>query len=126
MKTSAASLQAPKESGSAAFNGEEQYDLELAGWVSTRTLESRNHSADLINILTKQMSLDTLIKRIREREIDLSPDFQRAEVWKPTARNRLIECFLSVFHCHSMWTRDEEHWLVVDGLPAAVNPPGTS
>ena len=36
----------------------------------------------LINIRTTQMSLDALIARIREKEIDLSPSFQRKEVWK--------------------------------------------
>ena len=59
----------------------------------------------LINITTKQMSLDTLIKRIQEGEVDLAPDFQRAEVWKPTAKSRLIESLLIRFPCQlSTWT----------------------
>lgn len=47
-----------------------------------------------IKVETKQMSLDTLIKRIKEGEIDLSPDFQRNEVWKTPTKSRLIESLL--------------------------------
>ena len=72
----------------------------------------------LINILTKQMSLDTLIKRIELNEIDLSPDFQRNEVWNPTARARLIESLLIRIPLPAFYmdATDENHWLVVDGL----------
>jgi hypothetical protein len=72
----------------------------------------------LINILTKQMSLDTLIKRIELGEIDLSPDFQRNEVWKPTARARLIESLLIRIPLPAFYmdATDENKWLVVDGL----------
>ena len=72
----------------------------------------------LINIQTKLMSLDTLIKRIREGEVDLSPDFQRAEVWKPTTKSRLIESLLIRIPLPAFYmdATDEDHWLVVDGL----------
>lgn len=72
----------------------------------------------LINILTKQMSLDILIKRMREGEVNLSPDFQRAEVWKPTAKSRLIESLLIRIPLPAFYmdATDEDNWLVVDGL----------
>ena len=72
----------------------------------------------LINILTKQMSLDTLIKRMREQEVDLAPDFQRAEVWKPIAKSRLIESLLIRIPLPGFYmdATDEDKWLVVDGL----------
>jgi hypothetical protein len=72
----------------------------------------------LINIQTKQMSLDTLIKRMREGEVDLSPDFQRAEVWRPTARSRLIESLLIRIPLPAFYmdATEEDSWLVVDGL----------
>lgn len=72
----------------------------------------------LINILTKQMSLDTLIKRMREGEVDLAPDFQRAEVWKPIAKSRLIESLLIRIPLPGFYmdATDEDKWLVVDGL----------
>lgn len=72
----------------------------------------------LIKIDTKQMSLDTLMKRMREGEVDLAPDFQRAEVWGPTARSRLIESLLIRIPLPAFYmdATDEDNWLVVDGL----------
>jgi hypothetical protein len=72
----------------------------------------------LINIITKQMSLDILIRRMREGEVDLSPDFQRAEVWKPTAKSRLIESLLIRIPLPAFYmdATNEDNWLVVDGL----------
>lgn len=72
----------------------------------------------LINILTKPMSLDILIKRMKEGELDLAPDFQRAEVWKATAKSRLIESLLIRIPLPAFYmdATDEDKWLVVDGL----------
>jgi hypothetical protein len=79
---------------------------------------SKPFNPTLINILSKQMSLDTLIKRMREGEVDLSPDFQRAEVWKPTAKSRLIESLLIRIPLPAFYmdATNEDRWLVVDGL----------
>ena len=104
----------------AAPSGVNQPDVELApdGTEYEDTGISKPFNPTLINILTKQMSLDTLIKRMREQEIDLSPDFQRAEVWKPTARSRLIESLLIRIPLPAFYmdATDEGRWLVVDGL----------
>lgn len=72
----------------------------------------------LINITSKQMSLDTLIRRIREGEVDLAPDFQRADVWKLKAKSRLIESLLIRIPLPAFYmdATDDEKWLVVDGL----------
>lgn len=72
----------------------------------------------LIKIETKQMSLDTLIKRIRENEVSLSPDFQRNEVWKLPQKSRLIESLLIRIPLPAFYmdATDENEWLVVDGL----------
>jgi len=79
---------------------------------------SKPFNPTLINILSKQMSVDTLIKRMREGEVDLSPDFQRAEVWKPTAKSRLIESLLIRIPLPAFYmdATNEDRWLVVDGL----------
>jgi hypothetical protein len=79
---------------------------------------SKPFNPTLINIISKQMSLDTLIKRMREGEVDLSPDFQRAEVWKSTARSRLIESLLIRIPLPAFYmdATNEDNWLVVDGL----------
>lgn len=71
-----------------------------------------------IKVETKQMSLDTLIKRMREKEINLSPDFQRNEVWKLPAKSRLIESLLIRIPLPAFYmdATVEDKWLVVDGL----------
>lgn len=79
---------------------------------------SRPFNPTLINILTKQMSLDILIKRMREGEVNLAPGFQRSEVWRPTAKSRLIESLLIRIPLPAFYmdATDEDNWLVVDGL----------
>ncbi|MBF0308895.1 MAG: DUF262 domain-containing protein [Magnetococcales bacterium] len=71
-----------------------------------------------IRVETQQMSLDTLIKRIRENEIDLSPNFQRNEVWKPLAKSRLIESLLIRIPLPAFYmdATNEDRWVVIDGL----------
>lgn len=71
-----------------------------------------------IKIESKQQSLDTLIKRMKENEIQLSPDFQRNEVWKPAAKSQLIESLLIRIPLPAFYmdATDEDKWLVVDGL----------
>jgi hypothetical protein len=95
-----------------------EYVTEADGTEYEDTGITRPFNPTLIHILTRQMSLDTLVKRMREREVDLSPDFQRAEVWKPTAKSRLIESLLIRIPLPAFYmdATDEDHWLVVDGL----------
>ncbi|MBF0421961.1 MAG: DUF262 domain-containing protein [Magnetococcales bacterium] len=71
-----------------------------------------------IRIQVQQMSLDTLVKRIREEEIDLSPDFQRNEVWKPGSKSRLIESLLIRIPLPAFYVdaTNEDRWVVIDGL----------
>ncbi|MDO4334380.1 MAG: DUF262 domain-containing protein [Bacteroidales bacterium] len=72
-----------------------------------------------INIKSKTMSLDNIIKRIRNSEIDLSPDFQRnGNLWSPEKQSRLIESMLIKLPLPAFYfdgTVDDK-WLVVDGL----------
>ncbi len=71
-----------------------------------------------INISAKQMSLDTLIKRIEHEEIVLSPEFQRNEVWNRQTKSRLIESLLIRIPLPAFYmdATVEDKWLVVDGL----------
>jgi hypothetical protein len=51
----------------------------------------------LIRVETKPLSMDLLISRIREEEINLMPDFQRrAGIWSDAAQSRLIESMLKL------------------------------
>jgi hypothetical protein len=73
----------------------------------------------LIRVETKPLSMDLLISRIREKEIDLMPDFQRkAGIWSDAAQSRLIESMLIRIPLPAFYmdASDEDEWLVVDGL----------
>ena len=65
------------------------------------------------------MSLDNIIKRIRESEIDLAPDFQRkGNLWTPDKQSRLIESMLIKLPLPAFYFdgTEDDKWLVVDGL----------
>ena len=47
-----------------------------------------------IRITTKNFSLRAVVDQIKDKEIDLSPDFQRDYVWKQRQRTRLVESIL--------------------------------
>lgn len=75
----------------------------------------------LIKIETKTPSLDTLIKRIKRRSIqmDTSSYFQRqADLWDKTKQSRLIESILIRFPLPAFFfdASDDNNWLIVDGL----------
>jgi hypothetical protein len=73
----------------------------------------------LIRVETKPLSMDLLISRIREGEINLMPDFQRkAGIWSDAAQSRLIESMLIRIPLPAFYmdASDEDEWLVVDGL----------
>lgn len=72
-----------------------------------------------INIKSKTMSLDNIIKRIRESEIDMAPDFQRkGDLWTREKQSRLIESMLIKLPLPAFYFdgTEDEKWLVVDGL----------
>ncbi|WP_165741521.1 DUF262 domain-containing protein [Candidatus Thiosymbion oneisti] len=72
-----------------------------------------------IDIMTRSPSVDSLMKRIEYKEIDLNPDFQRkGGIWSKSNKSRLIESLLlniplPVFYVAS---DAEGNWIVVDGL----------
>ena len=47
-----------------------------------------------IRITTKNFSLRDVVEQVKDKEIDLSPDFQRDFVWKARQRTRLVESIL--------------------------------
>lgn len=72
-----------------------------------------------IAIVTKNPSIDSVIKRIKHKEIELNPDFQRkGGIWKIKEKSRLIESLLlniplPVFYVAA---DKDDNWIVVDGL----------
>jgi hypothetical protein len=72
-----------------------------------------------IRVEGKQMVMSLLLSRIENREIDLSPSFQRKQgIWTPKAKSQLIESLLIRIPIPAFYMdgTDDNHWLVVDGL----------
>lgn len=74
-----------------------------------------------INIETKTPSLDTLIKRIERKSVQLNTEsyFQRKDdLWDKEKQSRLIESILIQFPLPAFFfdASDDNNWLVVDGL----------
>lgn len=72
-----------------------------------------------IRVDTKPMVISLLMDRIRNREIDLTPGFQRkGGIWSVKAKSQLIESLLIRIPLPAFYMdgSDESKWLVVDGL----------
>lgn len=72
-----------------------------------------------IDIISRTMSLDNVIKRLKENEIDLAPEFQRSmNLWEAKKQSQLIESILINFPLPAFYFdgTDKNKWLVVDGL----------
>jgi len=92
--------------------------------VETEDTESKERITEpfdptLIRVETRPMSMDLLIARIKEDELDLMPGFQRkAGIWSDAAQSRLIESMLIRIPLPAFYmdATDEDKWLIVDGL----------
>lgn len=72
-----------------------------------------------VDIKTKPMSLDLILKRLHRGEIDMDASFQRkAGLWNITKQSRLIESILIKLPLPAFYFdgTDDDKWLVVDGL----------
>ncbi|MEA1911856.1 MAG: DUF262 domain-containing protein, partial [Spirochaetota bacterium] len=71
-----------------------------------------------LSLFTKPMSASDCIKRIKQGTIDLSPDFQRNEVWDKVRRSRLIESLMLKIPLPMFYVASDEveNYQVVDGL----------
>ena len=71
-----------------------------------------------ISIATRNPTIDLIVSRIREKEIDLEPDFQREQMWKTGQRSRLIESLLLRIPIPAFYVAAdyEDRWKVVDGI----------
>lgn len=72
-----------------------------------------------IRVDTKPMVISLLMDRIRNKEIDLTPGFQRkGGIWSTKAKSQLIESLLIRIPLPAFYMdgSDESRWLVVDGL----------
>lgn len=71
-----------------------------------------------ISIDTKKVSMDTLMRRLQQRTILLSPNFQRNEVWNEVSKSRLIESLMLNIPIQMFYVAADgkNTWTVVDGL----------
>ena len=72
-----------------------------------------------ISMSRRTMSLDSLIKRLKHNELNLSPDFQREKnIWPRGAQSRLIESLLLRIPIPAFYfdATNENEWLVIDGV----------
>ena len=72
-----------------------------------------------IRVDTRPYTIDLLLNRIKYGELNLSPDFQRADnIWNPKTKSRLIESILVRIPLPAFYmdATDEDKWVVIDGL----------
>ena len=71
-----------------------------------------------ISIATKSPTIDLIVSRIKENEIDLEPDFQREQMWDSVRKSRLIESLMLRIPIPAFYVAadDEDRWRVVDGI----------
>ena len=78
-----------------------------------------------ISIATKSPTIDLIVSRIEENEIDLEPDFQREQMWDHLRKSRLIESLLLRIPIPAFYVAAdaEDRWKVVDGIQrmSAIN-----
>jgi hypothetical protein len=72
-----------------------------------------------IDVITQSRTVDLLLTRLREGELDLSPEFQRrANVWDEERKSSLIESMLLRIPIPSLYVSEDKdgNYTVVDGL----------
>jgi hypothetical protein len=72
-----------------------------------------------IDVITQSRTVDLLLTRLREGELDLSPDFQRRDnIWDEKRKSSLIESMLLRIPIPSLYVSEDNEgdYTVVDGL----------
>jgi hypothetical protein len=93
--------------------------VELETKIGQEPLIDQPYDPSRTNIVTRQITIDLLLNRIREGEIDLNTAFQRrGDLWSETQKSRLIESLMIRIPLPSFYfdATDDSRWLVVDGL----------
>lgn len=98
-------------------------DEDIDGFDSTEEIGTHTGSIKpwdpgKIRITTKSFTLREIVGQIEDKEIDLSPDFQREYVWKARQRTRLIESILLGIPLPAFYFNQSEAgaYQVVDGV----------
>ncbi|ALS25607.1 hypothetical protein IJ21_01520 [Paenibacillus sp. 32O-W] len=86
---------------------------------STETQITNPFDPSKIDISQKTLTIDLLVKRLREGEIDLFTDFQRKSgLWDDDQQSRLIESLIIRIPLPAFYFdgSNDNNWLIVDGL----------
>jgi len=73
---------------------------------------------ELISIDTKKITMDTLLRRLKQGTINLNPDFQRNSVWTMDKKCQLIESLMLKIPLPMFYVSADEigNYTVIDGL----------
>lgn len=74
-----------------------------------------------IDVITRSMTVDLLLSRLRRGALDLQPEFQRlAGIWNEEKQSKLIESLLLRIPLPTMYAAEEggdrDSWVMVDGV----------
>lgn len=98
---------------------ESENGVEVENTDSIASEISYPFDASKVDIRTRTMSLDLILKRLDHEEIDVNTGFQRkAGLWDDGKQSRLIESILIRFPLPAFYFdgSNDDMWLVVDGL----------
>ncbi len=119
-----------EEDGAAApvvperFPGEQTVEIDYDGVERENKEEAAGEITEpfdptKIRVSTSSPSIDLILKRMQEDEIELAPDFQRRpDLWSDQQQSRLIESILVRIPLPAFYfdATNEDRWIVVDGL----------
>ncbi len=97
---------------------EDNSDVEIETNIDFAEIENP-FDPNKVDIKTKTMSLDLILKRLDREEIEMEANFQRKSgLWDNTKQSRLIESILIKFPLPAFYFdgSNDDKWLVVDGL----------
>ena len=103
----------------ATSENEEDDGVEIERQDSDDLEIERPFNPEKIKVRTANIVVEQLVSRIKHKEIDLTPEFQRMRgIWSNLRKSRLIESFLlripiPVFYVSA---DDSDNWSVVDGV----------
>lgn len=86
--------------------------------VTIDDIEFEPFNPELISIDTKKITMDTLLRRLKQGTINLNPDFQRNYVWTIDKKCQLIESLMLKIPLPMFYVSADEkgNYTVVDGL----------
>lgn len=86
--------------------------------ISIYDVEFEPFNPELISIDTKKITMDTLLRRLKQGTINLNPDFQRNYVWTTEKKCQLIESLMLKIPLPMFYVSADEqgNYTVVDGL----------